>query len=148
MTTSVTNTNLYGSMYADDISQVVTIASASVYYEVPGSLSAGACNGFTFQSSKQLLCTLAGLYKIDFSLSITSATNNERIDGAIMINSTEVHASESAGECINAGKMVCVAGHAIVQLAVNDVVKLCVENDTAAHNITVSHANLTVVRVL
>lgn len=138
---------IYGSMYADDISQAVTVASANVYYEVPGSLSGGACNGFTFQSSKELLAAYVGIYLVTFGLSLTSATNNENISAAVMVNTTEAHVTEGSAQCINSGKPVHISGSGVITLAVNDVVKLCVENEDAAHNITVYHANLSILRI-
>lgn len=141
------NSMIYGGMYADDISQAVTVASAGVYYEVPGSITGGICNGFTFQSSKQLLATVAGTYEVNWSMSITSANNNENIAGAAMVNSTEAHNTEGSAQCINAGKPISVSGHGIIALAVNDVVKFCVENEDAAHNITVLHANMSITRI-
>lgn len=147
ITNSSTDGTPSGSMYADDISQAVTVASAGVYYEVPGSITGGTCNGFTFQSSKQLLAAVAGTYEVNWSMSITSANNNENIAGAAMVNSTEAHNTEGSAQCINAGKPVCVSGHGLIALAINDVVKFCVENEDAAHNITVLHANMSIKRI-
>lgn len=141
------NSMIFGNMYADDISQSVTIAASGTYYEVPGSLTGGTCNGFTFQSSKQLLCADSGKYLATWGMSITSATNNENIAGAVMVNSTEQHNTEGSAQNINAGKPIHVSGSGVITLAANDVVKLCVENEDAAHNITVLHANLTLFRI-
>jgi hypothetical protein len=137
-----------GAMYADDITQAVTISSANVYYEVPGSMTGGHCSAaFTFQNSKELLCNVAGWYRVIWGMSITSATNNENISGAIMVNSTEVHSTEGSAQCINSSKPIHVSGTGAVQLAVNDVVKLAVQNEDAAHNITVYHANMSLLRI-
>jgi hypothetical protein len=138
---------LYGSMYADDIAQSVTIGSAGAYVKVPGSMTVGACNGFTLASSRELTCAVAGTYLAHWSMSLESTNNNEELAGAIMINTSEVDSTENMAECINGSKPVGVSGTGILTLAVNDVVALCVENETAAHNITVTHANLTLVRI-
>jgi hypothetical protein len=137
-----------GAMYADDITQAVTVSSANVYYEVPASMTGGHCSAaFTFQNSKELKCNIAGWYRVIWGMSITSATNNENISGAVMVNSTEAHSTEGSAQCINSSKPVHVGGAGAVQLAVNDVVKLCVQNEDAAHNITVYHANMSLLRM-
>lgn len=138
----------YGSMYADDASIAVTIGASGAYNEVPSGLSnGGSSSDFTFQSAKQLLCNTAGKYIVTWSMSITSSNNNEVISGTVMINSTHVSTIEGSAENINGGKPVCVSGSGIITLAINDVVKLCVENETAAHDITVTHATLSLFRV-
>lgn len=138
---------IYGSMYADDITQSVTIGSAGAYVKVPGSMTAGTCNGFTLASSRELTCTVAGTYLVNWGMSLSPSSNNEKVSGAAMVNTTEAHQTEGSAECINTGKPVHVSGSGFVTLAVNDVVALCVENEDAAHDITVYHANLTLVRV-
>lgn len=147
MTTVSNHPLCYGNMYADDISQVVTVASANVYYEVPGSLTGGSCSDFTFQSSKQLLCGRAGIYQVTYGISIASATNNEIVSAAVMIDTTEAHNTEGSAENINSGKPIYISGTGIITLAAGNVVKLCVQNETAAHNITVYHANLSIIRI-
>jgi len=138
----------YGSMYGDDIAQVVTVAAPNVYYPVPGSLLTGQCSAdFTFQNSKELRCNTPGTYKINFGMSLGSTNNNEDLSGAAMINTTEVHQSEGSAQAVNGSKPVHVSGSAFVTLVDGDLVRLCVQNEDAAHNITVYHANLTIVEV-
>lgn len=140
------NSLAYGSMYGDDVGLTVTIASAGVYYQVPTGLSAGSCNGFTFADSG-LTCTVAGKYKVDWSMSMDCAAAGQYIEGAVMINSTGQMNTVGAAELITANKQVCTGGSGIITLAVNDVVYLCVENETGTNNIVVEHANLSLVRV-
>ena len=65
-----------------------------------------------------------------------------------MVNSTEKHTTENATRAKEIGVTYSLGGTGIIALAVNDVVKLCVENETAAGStITVNHANLKIVRI-
>lgn len=137
---------VYGSMYADDIAQAVVVTDAEVYYEVGGSLSSGSCNGLTFQNSKELLCTIAGKYLVNWSMSL-SAGNNDHIAGAVMVNSTAQDNTENAAHTPGAGDQVGLSGSGIITLAVNDVVKLCVENESDTDDIEVNHATLALLRV-
>lgn len=138
---------IYGSMWGDDITQAVTIASANVGVEVGGSLTAGKCSGFTFQSSKELVCQVPGEYQVSWGMSLGSTNNNENISGGIMVNAAEQHQTEGSAQAINGSKPTHVSGCGSVTLALNDVVKFYVENETAAHNITVYHASLFIKRI-
>lgn len=140
------NSLIYGSMYADDIAQAVVVAAAGTEYEVGGSLTGGSVNGFTFQNSKELLCTVAGNYLVNWSMSL-SAGNNDHISGGVMINSTAQHNTENAAHTPGAGDQVGVAGTGVITLAVNDLVKLFVENESDTDDIEVNHANLALVRI-
>ena len=100
----------------------------------------------TFQNSKELLVTVAGKYLVTWSMSL-SAGNNDHIEGAAMINSTVAASTENAAHTPGAGDQVGVSGSGILTLAVNDLLKLCVENETDTDDITVSHATLTAVRI-
>lgn len=137
---------IYGHMHADDVAQTIVVAAAGVYYEVPGSLTGGLCNGLTFQNSKELRVEVAGRYLLGWSMSL-AAGNNDHLEGTAMINSTAVVGAENAAHTPGPGDQVGLAGSAVVALTVGDVVKLCVENETDADDIVMSHANLTLVRV-
>jgi hypothetical protein len=145
--TTLTATNYYGSMYADDITRSVVISSAGVYYEVGGSLSGGSVNGFTFQNNKELKCNVAGKYLVNWSISSQSASANQYIEGAVMVNGTAQANTVNATQIGTANKDYTCGGTGIITLAVNDLVSLCMENETGTNNLTVTHANLTLHRV-
>ena len=138
---------LYGSMYGDDMGQSVTISATGTFYEVGGGLSDGGSNGTTFQNSKELLIAVAGEYLVNWSVTIECTAAAQYVEGAVMINSTAQMNTISAAELPTANKKVALGGTGIITLAVNDVVKLSVENETATNNLTVDHANLTIVQV-
>lgn len=144
---TIINNMVYGSMYGDNITQSVTISAVDTHYEVGGSMSGGTCNGFTFQNSKELKALVAGKYKVDYSISVTTASANQEIETSVMINSTAQTVCTAHSENITANKPINLGGTGILTLAVNDVVKFCVANHTATNNVTVNHANITLLRV-
>lgn len=139
----------YGHMYADDIAQVITVAAANTEYKVTAGLSGGSCSTeFTFQNASELKCNRAGTYLVNWGMSISSGTNNENLDGGVVINTvTWQHSTEGSSNQNNSNNAVHVGGHGVITLALNDTVGLYVENESAGHNITVRHVNLTVMRV-
>jgi hypothetical protein len=141
------NALIYGTMYGDDIAQVVTVASANVVYAVGGGLSGGVINGMTFQNNSELRCNDAGLYLIIWSMSLRPANNGDTVSGTVMINSTGLHVCEGSAYFANANRPQSMGGTTILDLQANDVIRLAVENETAAHNITIDHASLTVVKL-
>lgn len=135
----------YGNAYANSISQVVTVASAAVFYQVPGSLTTGPVNNFTFTGGNGLRANVAGLYFVSFSMSLLSGTANETLQGCLMVNGTAVpNIGTSETEASVANHPGCVSASGIITLALNDIVSLAVMNETAAHNITVTQASLTI----
>ncbi len=142
------NSLIYGSFYMDDGAQAVTATLANTYYEVGGGMTTSLVNGMTFQNSKELLVTVAGTYQVDWSMSVSNSVSDNTVAGAVMVNTTEKHVTENATRAKENGITYSIGGTGIIALAVNDVVKLCVENETAAGStITVNHANLSVVRI-
>jgi hypothetical protein len=137
----------YGSLYGDEISQSVTISSAGTYYEVGGSLSDGGSNGMTAQNSKELKCLTAGKYMVHWSMSVNVGNANQEVAGAVMVNSTRQTNSTNHTQVPTANKPYSISGTAVVALAVNDLLKLCVTNHTATNAVVVEHANLTAVRI-
>lgn len=138
---------IYGTLYGDDVARSVTIASAGVYYEVGGGLRGGACNGLKVQAGKEVLITMAGTYLVNWSMTAQCASANQYVEGAIMVNTAAREDTVSAAELPSANKKVSLGGTGLLALSVNDVVKLCVENETGTNAVVVDHANLSLVRV-
>jgi hypothetical protein len=139
---------IYGSMYVDDAAIAVTVSVGNTEYKVMSGASAGASNGFTFQNGRELLCSIAGIYLVTWGMSISSGTNNENLSGGVVINaSTWQHQTEGSSNQNNSNNAVHVSGSGIITLAVNDTVGLYVENESAAHNITVRHMTLSLLRI-
>jgi hypothetical protein len=135
----------YGSMGGDDLAISVVVAAADVYYAVGTGLTVGLLNNFTFSAST-LTCLVAGNYLVNWSMSL-SAGNNDHLEGIVMVNSTVNHLTACSAHTPGPGDEVGVSGTGIITLAVNDVVKLAVENEIDADDITVHAASLSIVQV-
>jgi len=80
-------------------------------------------------------------------MSLAPASGGDTMFGAVMVNGIGVHTLEGSAYFQNANRYSDVSGTGILSLEVGDVVRLAVENETSASNITVTHANLTLVMV-
>lgn len=141
------NSMIFGGMYADNISQSVTISATDTHYEVGGSISGGNTNHMTFQNSKELKILDAGTYLITYSISVQCANANQEIETSIMVNSTASARLSAHTNITTANQPRVLSGTNPISLTVNDVVKFCVANHTATNNIVVSHANMSIVRI-
>jgi hypothetical protein len=140
--TDATVTSPYGGMYADDITEVIDVINSGQYYPMTANMSTGLVSGFTFQNSCELKCLIAGNYNINWGMSLSSG-NNKHLEGAVMVNGTAVAgAGKGSAHTPGAGDEVHVTGSGGITLAVNDVIKLCVENETDTTDITVHSASL------
>lgn len=137
---------VYGSMYGDDVTLTVTVSASSTYYAVPTGLTTGSVNGMTFSAST-LTALVAGKYKVDWSMTLSCAVANQETSGAIMINTTAQMQTEGSAKLTTANDNKNVSGSGIITLSVNDVVKLCVENETGTNNIVVTHACMSIIRI-
>lgn len=138
----------YGSMWANNISQTVVIAVANTYYAVNAGLTAGLMTiAFNFVNNSTLQCETLGTYLVNYATSLNCAFVNQDIEAGVMINSviqpnTTNHHSTSA-----VSKDIMVAGTGIIELEEGDLVQLAVNNNTAIHDITVEHMNMTLVKI-
>lgn len=138
----------HGSMYKDDSATSVTISVADTYYEVGVTWTGGTCSSdFTFQNAKELKCNTAGTYQVDWSMTVSHNNSDRTSEGAVMVNSTVASNTVNATRTKENGVDYSVGGTGIITLAVNDVVKLCVSDETGTGIITVNHGNLKLSRV-
>lgn len=144
--TYLDHTHVYGSMYQDDTATVITVSATNTDYIVTG-MSGGSENQMTFQAAKEIKALVAGKYKIDWQVSFRAAAANQEIEGAVGINGTRQANTSAHHKIGTATDDVTMSGTGIITLAVNDLVQIVVRNETATQNITVDHANLSLVRV-
>lgn len=139
----------FGSMFADGVSQVVPVAAVNVYYQIPGGISGGLCSTvFVFQNSKELRCTEPGPFLATYTMTLSCPAANQQLSACVMINGTpQLNTTNRATNAGGAVKNCSLAGTGIIVLAVNDLVRLAVANRTAANNLTMQHANLTIWRM-
>ena len=124
----------------------VVVASANVHYSVTSSMTTGSLNGMTFQNNSELLISKAGKYLVTWSLALL-AGNNDHIEGAVMVNSTQQINTVNSAHTPGSGDQVGVSGTGILTLAVGDIVRLCVENEIDADDIVIHTANLTLIQI-
>lgn len=138
----------YGEMYFTNSAYTVTVSAANTAYEVDGGFTQGELGGsVTFPDDHYLQVGVAGVYQINWSLSIDTATASNEIEGGFMINGTASNKGTSHTHVSVVSLGTTVAASAIVQLAVNDQISLFVRNHTAATNIVAEHASCTIVRI-
>lgn len=141
--------NCYGEMYGSNINQIIAILAQDVYYQVGAGLNEGLNNGFSFQNSRELKCTVAGKYRVCWSMSLQATVTSTEIEGAVMLNSVAqtkgtAHAEVSIG---GVNRPETIAGSLILNLAANDLVSLGVSNHTDTSSVNLQHASLTLHRV-
>lgn len=138
----------YGSMYADDISETVTVSASGTWYEVNGgNMTTGQNNLTSLDSAYRIQVTTAGKYKIDWSMVVETAAAAQYIEGSVCVNATANVQAVNATETATASKQYSIGGTAILSLAANDYVSLCVDNETSTQDVIITHANLSLVMV-
>jgi hypothetical protein len=153
VTTSPTDIETYGEMYANNIGQVVTITVADVYVQVPAGLTGGLNNGFTFQNARELKCLVAGIYQIHWSMSMQATAQSTEIEGAVLLNWSAPNGAQVKGTAhaeVSIGgvnRPETISGTLILALAVNDLISLGVSNHTDAADVNLQHASLTIRRI-
>ena len=138
----------FGSFYADNISQTVTIGSPNTPYQISSGFTGDGLNNFVFQNARELKCLVAGNYKVDWSLAVMIASGlNIHIEGMVMINGAAQYKTVNTTHLITSNDEQSIGGTGIISLNVNDLVSLGVENDDGTQNVIVTHGNLSLVQV-
>lgn len=141
-------TTAYGEMYATNITQTVTVAASGTFYEVTGGFTGGTVLRTTFGGNHYLQVTDAGKYRIDWSMTIDSASANDELEGGFMVNGTAQSNATAHSSVSAASEGEALAASGIVTLAANDQVSLCVRNMTGARDIVVEHGTLVIEKLL
>jgi hypothetical protein len=137
----------FGSMYNFDTPTAVSILATNTFYQVPSGFSKGEVNNSLFENSREIIVGTVGYYHVTWSIAFTAATGNQEIEGTIMVNGTEntnFASHRKIGTGTDTGSM---GGNGIVRLDAGDIVSLCVNNETSTSNVTVEHANMSVIQV-
>lgn len=137
-------TRAWGSMYQDDVATVITVSATDTDYIITG-MSQGVLNGTTFDNGQELTITIAGVYKIDWSVSFRCASANQEIEGAVGVNGVREPATSSHQKVLTGSDDVTIGGTGLLNLAVSDLVQIVIRNETSAANVTIDHANLSLV---
>ena len=137
----------YGSMSGDDISESVTISVAGTFYPLTTGLSTGPVYGFKFENASTLRCTLRGTYLVTYSLSFETGVAAQYLETAVMVNSTEALNTVNAVDQATANKKYAISGTGILDLDVNDTLRICVTNETNTNAVTIDHCNMSVLQI-
>jgi len=127
----------------------VTVATSSTWYEVDANtpdFTTGELNLVTF-TDHYLTVLKAGRYKIDFHVSASTSIKDQEISVTCGVNGTASETAHSHSIVVKANGASEMGGTTILSLAANDQVSLFTQNESAANDVTISHANLTLVQV-
>lgn len=134
----------WGSMYQDDVATVITVSATNTDYIVTG-MSQGVLNGMTLDNGRELTIVTPGVYKVDWSISIRCASANQEIEGAVGVNGTREPATSAHVKILTGSDDINMGGTGLLELSGSDLVQIVVRNETSTANITVDHANLSLV---
>lgn len=139
---------IFGSMYNHDTSTTVTMGAAGTAVRIPSGFTVGQTHNVTFQNAREFLVTVAGMYKIDWSISFTMASGaSQEIEGAVMLNNA-LNVQATAHRLIGTGTDTgAMSGVCILDLAANDVIALGVINESSTNDVVIEHANCTIVQI-
>lgn len=137
----------HGSMYADDAAQTVTVSAANTAYEVAAGFTTGEVKDVTFGGAHYLVATKAGKYKVEWSLSVNSATVDNEVKAGLMIGGTENAKGTARTVLPVANAPGHLSGCTILDLAASDQVSLFVENATNTDDIVMEHGNLNMIQI-
>jgi hypothetical protein len=141
----------YGSMYCEDTTINTTATLAGAYYGLASGMTGGLENGCTFQNSCEIKILTAGVYQVNWSMSISVNASDQTIEGIVMAGAAGTTAQVQTGNAARAkenGVVYSVSGTGLITCAVNDLIRLGVENETSAGKvITTNHANLVVKQI-
>lgn len=140
----------YGSMFIYNLgggSVLVTIGAADVFVQVPSGVSQGILHQTLFQNAREIEIQIAGVYHTDWHMSVETASANQELEGALMVNGVADTALAAHSETSTAAKPISFGSTGLIALEVGDLVSLAVLNHSGAVDITVDHLSLALERV-
>ena len=138
--------NPHAHAYADNISQLITIASSGVPVDLIG-MTSDHSSGFIFAGTKEFTCLVPGHYMIVYSIAFDAASNNQHIESAIAKNDVWQSTATMHQITATANDTLGMSGNLLLELLLNDIVKLQIQNLSSGADITLRHVNWTIVRV-
>jgi len=141
----------YGSMYIEDVNSIITLPLANTYYPILSGFTSGMTQNSTFQNNREIKITTPGVYKVDWSLSMSSNGSDRTIAGVILggqSGTTVQSQTENAVRVVDGGVVLSLSGTGIMRCSANDLIRIGLENETDANaTITCSHSNLTIIQI-
>ena len=153
---NMTTNQYYGEMwnYTGNLSAwEFTITTEDVYYNLTG-LRAGELNGFTFTDASQVLggsyltAQVAGLYKMDFSISLHSQGQDSLFGMAVVHDfDVETHRDCYARRNIKGNSAGNAGISCLIDLDIGDQVNIQLENEESTRNVFIHTVNLNLMRI-
>ncbi len=145
---------VFGSFYGNNINWTQVAVQNTWYNVSDADIADGQLNKATHDGSGLLTVLEPGKYKIDYSLTVESATQNKHIETGIEISSSG-SAENDGRQHIHLPNLAAVAntewsvsGTCILELADNATIEIAVRTtDTGTPTVKVDHINLTVMQI-
>lgn len=137
----------YATMYNNDNPVTINVATTGTIYKVTNMASGNKVVGFEFSApNDELTCKSKGTYLAIWSLSLYGAQGRD-IEGIIGVNGAEQEDTGNHADMPQANARTSVGGQGLVQLAHDDTVQLYIHSHDTTGNITIEHANVTLVKI-
>ncbi len=142
----------FGSFWGNDIADVIPGGTGSFTTISDGDITVGQTHLTAFQNNREIDVTNAGMYKVDWSMSVKATGANKHIVGGIGVDvggaGVLVIQNDGQNHSVSTGNAEFgISGTAILDLSASSEVGLMVTNESDNSNVTVEHVALSVVQV-
>jgi len=138
--------HVYGSMYQHETTQTVDLVQ-NVYVVIPG-WTTGNMDNVSVLGATTMNALVAGMYKIDWSVSGTMATGaNETLEIDIFKNAVEQEDGSARRKIAAAGDQGNAGATAIISANALDTFDLRIKNVTSSNDFVVTHCNFNILQV-
>lgn len=139
------NYKAYGQMYINS-NTTITVAATDTWYEVTSNLLAGVISGAKF-NSHFIEIAQTGAYMININVALNTASASQEVAATVMVNGTASETGHAHSTIVAANKSSTTSSVTILNLTAGDEISLAVENHTAATNIVVEHAQISILKL-
>lgn len=139
----------YGSCWGNDIAWTQASAVQNTWYPVSDTdMTDGQLNLVTHDGSGQLTVSKAGRYLVNYGICLESSVVNEHIETGISVSGTVANDGRNHFHVFTPNAEIPIGCTAILNLAASATVQIAVRTpDAGTPNLTVEHANLSIVQV-
>tara|TARA_Y100000310_G_scaffold328225_1_gene396031 strand:+ start:72 stop:989 length:918 start_codon:yes stop_codon:yes gene_type:complete len=143
---------IYGNFWGNEIGETMLGTEFGGGFAIVnnGNITAGETSNTTFQNDQEILITIEGRYKIDYSVSVRAGVGQHIVagigKGGTVQNCGQAHSVMPAGNA-----ETTIASTAILDLAVNDTISIMIDNEsgnaTPANDVDIEHISLSLIQV-
>jgi len=151
---NITGNQIYGEMWIhnDSSYKLLVIGSQNVWYNISMNSthadSGQKLNGFTFdEASNALQADVAGLYRVDYSLSTGNAGTNQEYEFTITLNDVLQNNTDTHRKISAAGDVGNVGGTGFLIIDVGDNVNLQTVNRDGTSDLQLHAVNINLIRM-